>query len=66
MVSTSLTPAQAARAAQHIATLRGLYGDLGDALNDPGLRRELFGRILSEQKLLASLLRPTPGSQRAG
>ncbi len=63
MVGTSMTPAQAAQAAQLIAALRGLYGDLGDALEDRDRRRDIWAQIVTIHGQLAALMRgETPGA----
>ena len=52
-----MTPAQAAHAAQLIAALRGLYGDLGDALDDRDRRCDIWTQILAIHGQLAALMR---------
>jgi hypothetical protein len=53
-----MTPTHTAEAARRIATLRGLYGDLGFALNDPDRRRELLTQIAVEHAALTKLIPP--------
>jgi hypothetical protein len=52
-----LLPAGHAEAARLIATLRGLYGDLGDALGDLEARRRLLAEIEREHVQLLSVVR---------
>jgi hypothetical protein len=57
MDGTAMTPAHAAEAAQHIAALRGLYGDLGDVLEDNDRSRGVWAQITASHAQLAGILR---------
>jgi hypothetical protein len=47
-------------AEMHIATLRGLYGDLGQTLDDPSECGQLLAQIDTAHDRLEELLRGTP------
>jgi len=51
-----LDPTEATQAGARIATLRGLYGDLAQHLDDMETRIDLWSQIADEQESLALLM----------
>jgi hypothetical protein len=56
MTQLLLTPTQTVEAATRIATLRGLYGDLGGSLDDGPTASELWAQITEVHAELGDLM----------
>jgi hypothetical protein len=65
-MSKSSNGAKGFEAEIHIATLRGLYGDLRESLDNPGARGELWTQIEATHGQLGNLLGGDGAADTAG